>query len=50
MAKVDLDSTNLKNGFIMYINDAIADINKIINFPWKNKQGRQGNSQRAVTK
>ena len=32
MAKVDLDSTNLKNGFIMYINDAIADINKIINY------------------
>lgn len=32
MAKVDLDSTSLKNGFIMYINDAIADINKILNY------------------
>ena len=30
MAKVDIDSTNLKNGFINYINDAISEVNKIL--------------------
>ncbi len=32
MAKVDIDSTNLKNGFIVYINDAIAEINKVLRY------------------
>ena len=32
MAKVDIDSTNLKNGFINYINDAISEVNKVIRY------------------
>ena len=32
MAKVDIDSTNLKNGFIVYINDAISEINKVLRY------------------
>lgn len=32
MAKVDIDSTNLKNGFINYINDAISEVNKILTY------------------
>ena len=32
MAKVDIDSTNLTNGFIVYINDAISEINKVLRY------------------